>query len=322
MNFVDQAKIFVRAGNGGDGCISFHREKFKPKGGPDGGDGGDGGHVIIRATTQLYTLQDFRYHKKYHAGNGLPGQGSNKSGPRGKDVIIKVPAGTLIKDMDSGEILCDLTTDGEEFIVARGGRGGWGNQHFATSVNQVPRYAKPGTEGENLTIELELKVLADVGLVGFPNAGKSTLLSVLSAAKPKIADYPFTTLTPNLGIVKFGEYQSFVMADIPGLIEGAHEGKGLGDRFLKHIERTRVLVFLIDLHDEDPGLTYKTLLDELESFDPDLLEKPRIVCITKCDHEDDDQLIPDPTFEKQLIFISSVTRRNLNQLIHEIKKHL
>ena len=322
MNFVDQAKIFVRAGNGGDGCISFHREKFKPKGGPDGGDGGDGGHVIIHATTQLHTLQDLRYHKKYQAGNGLPGQGDNKSGLKGKDVVIKVPAGTLVKNAETGDVLGDMTKDGEEIIIARGGKGGWGNQHFATSVNQVPRYAKPGTKGESLTIELELKVLADVGLVGFPNSGKSTLLSVLSAAKPKIADYPFTTLTPNLGIVKYGEYQSFAMADIPGLIEGAHEGKGLGDRFLKHIERTRVLVFLIDLHDEDPGLTYKTLLDELESFDPELLDKPRIVCITKCDHEDDDQLIPDPLFEKKIIFISSVTRRNLNQLIHEIKKHL
>jgi len=322
MNFVDQAKIFVHAGNGGNGCISFHREKFKPKGGPDGGDGGDGGHVIIRASTQLHTLQDLRYHKKYHAGNGLPGQGNNKSGSKGKDVVIKVPAGTLIKDDKTGEILCDLTRDEEEIIIARGGKGGWGNQHFATSVNQVPRFAKPGLEGESLTIELELKVLADVGLVGFPNAGKSTLLSVLSAAKPKIADYPFTTLIPNLGIVKYGEFKSFVMADIPGLIEGAHEGRGLGDRFLKHIERTRVLVFLIDLHDEDPGLTYKTLLEELNSFDPGLLEKPRVVCVTKCDHEEDDQLIPDSAFEKNLIFLSSVTGRNLKLLIREIKQYL
>jgi GTP-binding protein len=322
MNFVDQATIVVHAGDGGDGCISFHREKFKPKGGPDGGDGGDGGHIIIHATSQLNTLQDFKYHKKYHAGNGSPGQGNNKSGSKGRDVVIQVPAGTLIKDGETGDIIGDMTKDGEEIIVARGGRGGWGNQHFATSVNQVPRFAKPGTEGERFTIELELKVLADVGLVGFPNAGKSTLLSVLSAAKPKIADYPFTTLTPNLGIVKYGEYKSFVMADIPGLIEGAHEGKGLGDRFLKHIERTRVLVFLIDLHDEDPALTYKTLLDELGSFDSELLDKPRIVCITKCDHDEDDLLIPDPTFEKKLIYISSVTKRNLNTLVLEIKKHL
>jgi GTPase len=322
MNFVDFAEIQVKAGNGGDGCVSFHREKYIPKGGPDGGDGGNGGHVIIRATTQLHTLQDIRYHKKYQAGNGQPGQGNNRSGAKGKSIIIRVPAGTLVKDARSGKILADLVEDGEELLVAKGGSGGWGNQHFASSVNRAPRHANPGTEGEFHKIQLELKVLADVGLVGFPNAGKSTLLSVLSAAKPKIADYPFTTLVPNLGIVKYGEYQSFVMADIPGLIQGAHAGKGLGDRFLKHIERTRVLVFLIDVHDENPDKTYDTLLHELKAFDEGLLEKHRIVCLSKCDHEQDEEekkhIIP----HKDILVISSVTKRNLDILVHEIIEKL
>ncbi len=322
MNFVDFAEIEVKAGRGGDGCVSFRREKYIPKGGPDGGDGGDGGHVIIRATPQLHTLQDIRYHKKYRAGNGKAGQGKNRAGAKGETIVIRVPVGTLVKDAKSDEILADLVQEGEEILIAKGGSGGWGNQHFASSVNRVPRRANPGTEGESRKIHLELKVLADVGLVGFPNTGKSTLLSVISAAKPKIADYPFTTLVPNLGIVKFGEYQSFVMADIPGLIRGAHEGKGLGDRFLKHIERTRVLVFLIDIHDENPAETYRALLDELEAFDPGLLKKERIICMSKCDHEEaiqeDEIQIP----EVDILFISSVTTRNLDRLVHRISEKL
>ncbi|MCD6235278.1 MAG: GTPase ObgE [Candidatus Marinimicrobia bacterium] len=318
MNFVDFTEIQVQAGNGGDGCVSFRREKYIPKGGPDGGDGGDGGHVIVRATTQLHTLQDVRYHKKYHAGNGKPGQGNNRSGPKGKPIVIRVPAGTLVKDAVTHELIADLVEEGQEVIVARGGSGGWGNQHFASSVNRVPRHANPGTPGEFKKIQLELKVLADVGLVGFPNAGKSTLLSVISAAKPKIAGYPFTTLVPNLGIVKYGEYKSFVMADIPGLIRGAHEGRGLGDRFLKHIERTRVLVFLIDIHDENPEESYQTLLDELNAFDPQLLEKKRIVVFSKCDHETEEKIADEKRFLKEIFTISAVTNRNLHTLIREI----
>lgn len=322
MNFVDFTEIQVKAGKGGDGCVSFRREKYIPKGGPDGGDGGDGGHVLIQATTQLHTLQDVRYHKKYQAGNGKPGQGNNRSGAKGKSIIIRVPAGTLVKDAVTGEILADLIEDGEELSVAKGGSGGWGNQHFASSVNRVPRHANPGTDGEFRKIQLELKVLADVGLVGFPNAGKSTLLSVLSAAKPKIADYPFTTLVPNLGIVKYGEYKSFVLADIPGLIRGAHEGRGLGDRFLRHIERTRVLVFMIDIHDENPEETYKTLLNELKAFDPDLIEKKRLVVFSKCDYEQEEKDANDKQFLEEMFCISAVTNRNLNTLIHEIDKVL
>ncbi len=284
--FIDQAEISVKAGNGGNGVISFRREKYIPKGGPDGGNGGNGGDVILCADRQLNTLMDFRYRHTYSAGNGKNGEGANRTGKSGQDIIIRVPVGTVVKDTKSGEIAADLVTDGSRIVIAKGGRGGKGNSEFATSTDQAPRKATPGTPGEERTIQLELKLLADAGLVGFPNAGKSTLISRISAAKPKIADYPFTTLIPNLGIVRYADDKSFVVADIPGLIEGAHRGKGLGIQFLRHIERTRVLAFLIECTAEKPLQQYKTLVHELQSFNPDLLEKPRLVVITKLDLAD------------------------------------
>ena len=243
--FIDQATINVKSGNGGNGVVSFRREKYIPKGGPDGGNGGNGGSIIIRADKQLTTLMDFRYRRKYTAPDGDRGQGANKTGKSGEDIVLRVPEGTIINDQESGKQLADLISHGDQIIIVRGGRGGKGNAEFATSTRQAPRIAQHGTPGEERTLDLQLKLLADVGLIGFPNAGKSTLISRISAAKPKIADYPFTTLIPNLGIVRFGEFRSFVVADMPGLIEGAHAGKGLGIQFLQHIERTRVLVFLL-----------------------------------------------------------------------------
>lgn len=322
MKFVDLAQITVKAGNGGNGCVSFHREKFVPKGGPDGGDGGKGGNVLFHADAQLHTLQDIRYRRTYKAENGRPGEGNNKSGKKGKDIVIPVPAGTLIKDRNKNLVLADLTSDGEEFIAAKGGNGGWGNQHFATATNKAPRFAKPGQPGESLDLELELKILADVGLVGLPNAGKSTLLSVLSAARPKIADYPFTTLVPNLGIVRYGEYRTFVMADIPGLIEGAHSGRGLGDQFLKHIQRTRVLLFLIDINEPDILLAYETLKKELSLYDPYLLEKPRLIAISKIDSIAGDIDIPAFPGDETIIPVSSATGHNIKKLLQLIIKSL
>jgi GTP-binding protein len=322
MKFVDIASIEVIAGNGGNGCVSFHREKFVPKGGPDGGDGGNGGSVVFKADSQLHTLQDIRYHRKYKAENGHPGEGSNRSGKKGKDIVIKIPVGTLIRDLEKDEVLADLTEDGQIYTAAKGGTGGWGNQHFATSTNQTPRFAKPGLPGESLHIELELKLLADVGLVGFPNAGKSTLLSALSAARPKIADYPFTTLVPNLGIVKYGDYQSFVMADIPGLIEGAHMGKGLGDQFLRHIERTKILVFIIDVNDEDIAKSFHLLLKELIKFNDALAHKPRIVCINKMDTVDKDNYHPDFFLDERILYISAAARYHLDALVRAIAYNL
>lgn len=322
MKFVDLAHIAVKAGNGGNGCVSFHREKFVPKGGPDGGDGGNGGNVVFRADVQLHTLQDIRYQRIYKAENGRPGEGNNCSGKKGRDIVIPVPVGTLIKDREKELILADLTEDGEEFIAAKGGNGGWGNQHFATPTNRAPRFAKPGLPGGSLDLELELKILADVGLVGFPNAGKSTLLSVLSAARPKIADYPFTTLVPNLGIVRYGDFRSFVMADIPGLIEGAHSDRGLGDQFLRHIERTRVLLFLIDVNETDIPAAYETLKNELKLYDPFLLEKPRLIAVSKTDSAPDDFEIPKLPDIETVIPISSATRNNLDLLINAIVKYL
>lgn len=319
MNFVDYTEITVQAGNGGNGCVSFRREKYEPKGGPNGGDGGQGGSIIIKASVQLHTLQDIRYNRIYKAQNGKPGMGSNKSGKDGEGITILVPAGTIIKERESGEILGDLTEDGEIILIAKGGSGGYGNQHFATSVKQTPRFAMDGLPGEAKELALELKILADVGLVGFPNAGKSTLLSVVTAAKPKIADYPFTTLVPNLGIVKYGDYQSFVIADIPGLIEGAHYGKGLGDQFLKHIERTQVLVFLIDGQSEDIGLAYKTLLNELGSYSKELLKRPRILALSKIDTVLKEELkLPKIKDKIKIIPFSSVSRENLDVLLQSI----
>jgi len=281
--FIDYAKIFVEAGRGGSGCMSFRREKFVPKGGPDGGDGGNGGHVIMQVSAGLRTLQDFHMRKHFRAERGEHGKGANKTGHGGGDVVVQVPPGTVIKDAASGEVLADLVNMDERLVIARGGRGGRGNARFATSTNQAPRDWEVGELGESRWLILELKLLADVGLVGLPNAGKSTLLSRITAARPKIADYPFTTLTPNLGVVPYKENNSFVVADIPGLIEGAHEGRGLGIEFLRHIERTSVLVVMIEVTSEDLAADYETLVHEMESYNPALLQKPRIVALTKMD---------------------------------------
>ncbi|HEX9614210.1 MAG TPA: GTPase ObgE, partial [Bacteroidota bacterium] len=268
MQFIDEVTIHVKAGNGGNGCVSFRREKYVPKGGPDGGNGGNGGNVVIRADRHLNTLLDFKYKTRYLGERGEHGRGKNQNGKWGDHTVLRVPCGTVVKDAVDGEVIADLTNDGQEVIVAEGGKGGRGNSEFATSTNQAPRHFEPGTVGGERTLHFELRLLADVGLVGLPNAGKSTLISVISAAKPKIADYPFTTLIPNLGIVRVGEGKSIVVADIPGLIEGAHSGKGLGIQFLRHIERTKVLVFLIEAISEDPNNDYRVLLHELESYDP------------------------------------------------------
>ncbi|MCE5312890.1 MAG: GTPase ObgE [Nitrospiraceae bacterium] len=286
MQFVDYTKIFVKSGDGGRGCVSFRREKFVPKGGPDGGDGGRGGHVIIRASKELNTLLDCRYNREYKAQRGEHGKGSNKHGKDGEDILIKVPVGTQIKDDATGELLADFDSDGQEFVAAEGGRGGLGNSHFATSTRQAPKFAQPGEEGQEKWLVLELKLLADVGLIGLPNAGKSTLISVISAAKPKIADYPFTTLVPNLGVVKVEDHKSFVVADIPGLIEGAHTGAGLGFQFLRHVERNAVLLHLVDASDmqpSDPVEDFEKISKELILYSPELASKPLAVAATKID---------------------------------------
>ncbi len=283
MKFVDYVTVSVRSGKGGAGSVHFRREKFEPKGGPDGGDGGAGGSVILEGDDNLYTLLDLRYNRHHFADSGEPGGGSGKSGKAGDDIVLRVPLGTVAKDSETGEVLAEIVEQGQRATLAQGGRGGQGNTHFKSSTNQAPRYAQPGEAGEEREVTLELKLLADVGLVGFPNAGKSTLVSTLSAAKPKIADYPFTTLEPNLGMVYLGDWRSFVVADIPGLIEGASEGRGLGIQFLKHVERNAVLLFCVAADAEDPGARYQTLLDELEAFSPHLLSKPRLVALTKMD---------------------------------------
>ncbi len=326
MIFIDQATITVKAGDGGNGVISFRREKFMPKGGPDGGNGGRGGSIIIRADKQLTTLMDFRYRRYYEAEKGDRGTGANRTGKSGNDLLLRVPVGTIIKVADTGEILADLVHDDDEIVIAKGGKGGRGNAEFATPSNQAPRKATPGTPGEEKTIQLELKLLADIGLVGFPNAGKSTLISRISAAKPKIADYPFTTLVPNLGLVRYADYQSFVVADMPGLIKGAHEGKGLGIQFLRHIERTRVLVFLIESTSEHPKEQYKVLLKELQSFRAELAKKPQIVAITKMDLADDDlrRKLKKVSFKRgvPVIPISSVAGEGLKELADAMWKKL
>ncbi len=326
MQFIDQAVIFVKAGNGGNGAISFRREKFVPKGGPDGGNGGNGGNVIIRADRQLGTLLDFRYKRNYKAANGDHGRGKGQTGKTGTDTVLKVPCGTIIMDGGRKRMLADLVRDGDEVVVASGGRGGRGNSEFATSTNQAPRIAEPGTPGGECELLLELKLIADVGLVGFPNAGKSTLISVVSAAKPKIADYPFTTLTPNLGIVRFAEGKSFTVADMPGLLKGAHLGKGLGIQFLRHIERTRVLVFLIEAISEDPKRDYEILLNELASYNPIMTKKPKIVVLTKIDLFEEKSLkrLKRVSFGKLIpvVQISSVTRTGLQPLLEEMWRAL
>lgn len=326
MQFIDEANISVKAGNGGNGAVSFRREKYIPKGGPDGGNGGNGGAVIVRADKQLNTLLDFRYKRNYKAENGENGRGKNQDGKWGETVVLKVPAGTLVKDATTGEIVADLVRHGDEVVVARGGKGGRGNTHFATSTNQAPRVAEPGTLGEKRELLFELKLLADVGLVGFPNAGKSTLISVISAAKPKIADYPFTTLTPNLGIVRYAEGKSFTVADIPGLIEGAHRGKGLGIQFLRHIERTKVLVFLIESTSQDPKGDFMVLQNELREYNPALAQKPRLVALTKIDllDEKSKKWLKKVSFGKgiEVVGISAVAVENIDELLKAIWKKL
>lgn len=283
MKFIDEAKIYIKAGDGGNGHISFRTEKFVPMGGPDGGNGGRGGNVVFVTDPHMNTLLDFHFNRDFLAENGQHGGKSRCAGKKGKDLIIRVPEGTLIKNAETDEIIADMDNDLNEFVAAKGGNGGWGNSEFATPTNQAPRFAKPGLPGEELNLALELKLIADVGLVGFPNAGKSTLISTISAAKPKIADYPFTTLIPNLGIVKLDQMKNFTVADIPGLIEGASAGKGLGHQFLRHIERTKVLVFLLDSLSMNFKEEYETLLNELKKFNEDIIYKKKIITFSKAD---------------------------------------
>ena len=316
-NFVDYVKIFCRSGAGGSGSAHFRREKFVAYGGPDGGDGGSGGSVILRGNSQYWTLIHLKYARHVFAKNGESGGGSRMSGKSAEDQIIEVPLGTVARDAETGEIVGEVTAHGEEVVLLKGGRGGLGNWHFKTATNQAPRYAQPGEEGLEGAFILELKVLADVGLVGFPNAGKSTLLSVVSAAKPKIANYAFTTLEPNLGIVEVRDNHSFVMADIPGIIEGAHEGRGLGMRFLRHIERNSVLLFMVPADSDDIKKEYEILLGELREYNPELLDKERLMAITKCDMVDEEIIdhlrttLPEgiPTY-----FISSVAMQGITEL--------
>lgn len=325
--FIDYAAIEVSAGKGGDGAVAFRREKYVPKGGPAGGNGGRGGNIIVQAHHNLNTLMDFRYKRKYKAGNGDKGGSSLKDGRDGKDVIIKVPPGTMIRDFESEKILFDLDKDGKEIILAKGGKGGKGNSNFATSTNQTPRYAEEGKPGEQKKVILELKLIADVGLVGFPNTGKSTLISTISAARPKIADYPFTTLEPVLGIVKYKDYKSFTIADIPGIIEGAHEGKGLGHKFLRHIERTKIILFLIEAVSENFEKDFDILHSELKSYSNKLSEKKILVAVSKADliDEKEKEKLAKLTFGKDNILpivFSSVTKYNLAALLNVLWKEL
>jgi GTP-binding protein len=323
-NFVDYVKIHCTSGTGGGGSTHFRREKYIPLGGPDGGDGGRGGHVIVKGNKQLWTLLHLKFHKHIKASHGAHGAGNLKTGSQGNDVYIEVPLGTIAKDAETGEVLFEITADGEEQIIQRGGRGGLGNNQFKSPTNRTPRYAQPGEEGLESWRILELKLLADVGLVGFPNAGKSTLLSVISSAKPEIGDYAFTTVRPNLGMVFYRDFRSFIMADIPGIIEGAHTGKGLGLRFLRHIERNSLLLFMIPADSPSIQDEYKVLLNELSMFNPELLDKERILAITKSDMLDEEMMeqmkseIPDIPY----LFISSVAQQGLVELKDMIWKHL
>ncbi len=328
--FVDEAVIKVKAGKGGNGCVAFRREKFVPRGGPSGGDGGDGGNVVLHSTTRCTTLIHFRYQPEQKAENGRNGEGSDRTGRTGKDLVLEVPAGTLVYDAESGELLHDFDRPDQAFVAAQGGRGGRGNTHFKSSTNRAPRFAEDGTQGQSLALSLKLKLLADVGLVGFPNAGKSTLIARISSARPKIADYPFTTLQPNLGVVDLGDFESFLVADIPGLIEGAHEGYGLGDRFLRHIERTKMLVHLVDLSDassRDPVRDYEIIARELASFSPRLAEKPCIVAGTKIDAMQQPerlQALREHCDAQGLTFraISSVSGAGIQTLMHEVGRRV
>lgn len=326
--FIDVAKIQIRAGSGGDGAVSFHREKYVAAGGPDGGDGGKGGDIVFVADDNLSTLADFRYKRKYNAQNGENGRGKRCFGKSAPDLIIRVPRGTIIKDAATGRLIADISS-GEETVVAKGGKGGWGNTHFATPTRQTPRFAKPGIPGEALEVQLELKLLADVGLVGFPNVGKSTLVSVVSEAKPNIANYHFTTLTPVLGVVRMGEASSFVMADIPGLIEGAFEGVGLGHQFLRHIERCRLIVHIVDVsgsEGRDPQEDFRIINDELRKFNPELAERPMIVAGNKCDLAQDEQVEAFRQFVEEQGYrffpIMAAIRHGVEPLLNEIREQL
>ncbi|MEM9867552.1 MAG: GTPase ObgE [Bacteroidota bacterium] len=327
-NFVDYVKVHVASGNGGKGSSHLHREKYVAKGGPDGGDGGRGGHVVVKGNKNLWTLVHFKFQKHFKAGHGAHGSKNRSTGADGEDVYLEVPLGTVIRDTETNQVLFEITTDEEERIILEGGKGGRGNWHFKSPTNQTPRYAQPGISGEETQVTLELKVLADVGLVGFPNAGKSTLLSVMTSAKPKIADYEFTTLKPNLGIVQHRDFTSFVMADIPGIIEGAAEGKGLGHYFLRHIERNAMLLFLIPSDSKDIFKEYKILLDELRRYNPELLDKDRLIAISKCDMLDEElmsemKLELDKDFQDiPYLFISSVAQMGIQELKDSLWKLL
>jgi len=324
-NFVDYVKICCRSGKGGAGSTHFHRDRTTAKGGPDGGDGGRGGNIILKGNSQIWTLLSLKYRKHIIAKHGESGGSALKHGKDGKDELIEVPLGTVAKDAETGEILFEITEDGEEFILVEGGRGGLGNDHFKSSTNQSPRYAQPGEDGKDEWKILELKVLADIGLVGFPNAGKSTLLSVVSAAKPEIANYPFTTLVPNLGIVEYRDHKSFIMADIPGIIEGAHLGKGLGHRFLRHIERNAVLLFMVPADSDQIAKEYHILLNELKQYNEELLDKQRILAITKCDLLDDEllqELSQEFPENIKVICISSVAQKGIVELKDELWKKI
>jgi GTP-binding protein len=316
-NFIDHVKMCARSGAGGPGSVHFRREKHVPKGGPDGGDGGRGGHIILRGNKQRWTLLHLRYKKHVIAKDGNPGEGGQRSGAQGEDVILDVPLGTIVKNYDTGEVLFEITDEGQTGILTQGGMGGLGNQHFKTSTKQTPRYAQPGIPGQEQWVILELKLLADVGLVGFPNAGKSTLLSVVSEARPEIADYPFTTLVPNLGVVAYRDHKSFVMADIPGIIEGAAEGKGLGLRFLRHIERNAVLLFLVPADADDINKEFNILLKELKKYNPQLLDKERVLAISKSDMLDQelmDEIAPTLPEDLPYVFLSSVANIGITEL--------
>jgi GTP-binding protein len=323
-NFVDYVKIFCRSGRGGAGSRHFRREKFEAKGGPDGGDGGRGGHIILRGNRNLWTLVHLKFQRHIFAGHGGSGSRQGSSGSTGEDKYIEVPLGTVARDAETNEVLFEITRDGEEVILIKGGRGGLGNTHFKSATNQAPRYAQPGEDEVEMAAVLELKVLADVGLVGFPNAGKSTLLSVVSAARPEIGNYPFTTIVPNLGIVEYRDHRSFVMADIPGIIEGAHEGRGLGLRFLRHIERNSILLFMVPADSKDIHKEYLILLNELKQFNPELLDKQRLLAISKIDMIDDEL---QAEMEQDLpniphVFFSSVTQQGISQLKDMVWKEL
>ena len=330
MSFIDEVKIYAKAGDGGPGCVSFRREKFIPFGGPDGGDGGAGGDVIIRVSTSLSTLYDLRLHPHQKAKRGRNGMGKDRHGASGEDLTILVPQGTLVKDAETGDLLADMAEADQSIVILKGGRGGQGNARFATATNKAPKFAQSGEEGEERWLRLELKLMADVGLLGFPSVGKSSLITKVSAARPKIADYPFTTLKPHLGVVAYKNYRSFVMADIPGIIEGAHEGAGLGHRFLRHVERTRILLHLLDPcreHDSNPLHDFETLNRELALFSPELAEKPQIVVVNKLDLPDVQALLSEvePYFAARGIKvfpISAATGEGIPALLDEIARHL